>query len=149
MESPQRLPVEMRLSLRRGTVYYCQHRELSSSEPHYLIVLNENPLRDSVVVLAVASSQVSKVMARRANLPQETIVVVAVGDCSNFSKETAIDCNNLVEFSREELVKHFTSKTLTHKDDMPKEILSLLVAGVVASPLVAEEIKDLVQAAAE
>ena len=55
------VPWELRLTLRPGAVYYFQHRALTSVEPHYFIVVNSDPLRDQVLLLAVATSKVESV----------------------------------------------------------------------------------------
>ena len=74
------LPLEIRLSLRQGTVYYMAERGLSSVEPHYFVVLNRNPLGSKLLLLLVASSQVEKAQKRisRKNLPAESLVVIDV-----------------------------------------------------------------------
>lgn len=45
--TPQWTDVMLRLTLRGGSVYYLQHRDLFSAEPHYFVVLNANPLGDA------------------------------------------------------------------------------------------------------
>lgn len=43
------VPLEIRLSLRPGTVYYMADRALTSVQPHYFIVVNADPLGDEVL----------------------------------------------------------------------------------------------------
>ena len=89
MESPN-LPVVLRLTLRSGTVYYFEHRGLTSAEPHFFIVLNADPQSDKVLILAVGSSQIDTVRRRRAGLPPESLVVVDQSDYPAFSKPTVM-----------------------------------------------------------
>lgn len=56
-----KVPLEIRLSLRPGTVYYMDERSLTSTQPHYFIVINSDPLGDELLLLTVASSQIEKV----------------------------------------------------------------------------------------
>lgn len=44
-------------------MYYFQHQGLLSESSHYFIVVNTDPQRDTVLLLAVASSQVDKIRA--------------------------------------------------------------------------------------
>jgi len=48
-----RLPLELRLGLRAGSVFYFQARELSSAQPHFFVVVNVDPLRDELLLLTV------------------------------------------------------------------------------------------------
>ena len=109
MEAPN-LPVSLRLTLRSGTVYYFEHRGLTSGEPHFFIVLNAEPQSDKVLILAVGSSQIDKVRRRRAGLPPESLVVVDHSDYPDFSKPTVIDCNQVFELSKEELIQKFNAR---------------------------------------
>ena len=47
------IPWEIRVSLRAGTVYYFTDHALTTTEPHYFIVVNPRPLDDHVLVLTV------------------------------------------------------------------------------------------------
>lgn len=138
------LPFDLRLTLRPGTVYYFVHRALSSLEPHYFIVVNSRPVADTVVLLAVASSQVEKIRIRRAAMPAETLVLVEPGDDSPFTKSTLIDCNQVFELPREELVAKFEAKELRHHPDLSPEIMHLVQAGILASPRVDNAHKQLI-----
>lgn len=137
MESSN-LPASLRLTLRSGTVYYFEHRGLSSGEPHFFIVLNADPQSDKVLILAVGSSQIDKVCRRRAGLPPESLVVIDQSDYSDFSKPTIIDCNQVFELSMEELIQKFNAKELRHHLDLPEEVLKKVWTGVRRSPRVDE-----------
>lgn len=140
------LPFELRLSLRRGTVYYFQHRGLLSEAAHYFVVMNTNPQRDTVLLLAVASSQVEKIRERRRNLPPETLVEVVPGDYAGFTKSTLIDCNQVFELDRAELVSRYQAKSIRSHPDLPTDILNRVREGILASPRVDEAYKELIRA---
>jgi hypothetical protein len=73
-------------------------RGLSSSESHYFVVLNQNPLQSKILLLLVASSQVEKAKVRiaRKNLPPESLVVIDVAEYDDFSRES---CMTATSFS--------------------------------------------------
>src|SRR2546421_202146 len=54
------VPLDLRLSLREGSVFYFQERTLSSAEAHFHIVVN-NPLAQQVLLLTVVTSKIEKV----------------------------------------------------------------------------------------
>jgi hypothetical protein len=138
---PSDLPFELQLTLRSGTVYYFEHRGICSPEPHFFTVINADPRSSNLLIMAVGSSQIDKVQARRKNLPPETLVIVDPSEYPDFSKPTVIDCNQVFELSREELVQKFKTKELRHHQDLPKSVLKKIWLGVHRSPRVDETYK--------
>ncbi len=138
---PPDLPFELQLTLRSGTVYYFEHRGIYSNEPHFFAVINANPRSGNVLIMAVGSSQIDKVKARRKNLPPETLVIVDPSEYPDFSKPTVIDCNQVFELSLEELIQKFRTKELRCHQDLPKSVLEKIWRGVYASPRVDEAYK--------
>jgi hypothetical protein len=140
---PPDLPLELHLTLRSGTVYYFEHRGIHSTEPHFFAVINADPRSNNVLIMAVGSSQIEKVQARRKNLPPETLVIVDPSEYPDFSKPTVIDCNQVFELSREELVQKFKTKELRYHKDLPKSVLEKIWHGVHRSPRVDETHKQM------
>src|SRR5205823_2031000 len=103
---------------RAGTVYYFQHRRLSSVEPHYFIVVNSDPLGDELLLLAIASSKLESVRQRRRTLPPETLVEIAPTDYDEFTKQSIVDCNKLFRKSLAELVADWRRGLMTTKKDL-------------------------------
>lgn len=132
------VPLEIRLSLRAGTVYYMADRNLTSLQPHYFVVVNSNPLGDEILLLAVASSQIDSVKRRRFREPDNTIVEISAADYADFTKDTIIDCNQVFTKSLIDLCEQWRRKEIVPKQDIPKEILARLQQGVLESRLVSE-----------
>lgn len=139
---PPDLPFELQLTLRSGTVYYFEHRGVYSNEPHFFAVINADPLSSNVLIMTIGSSRVSKVQDRRKGLPPETLVIVDPSEYPDFTKPTIIDCNQVFELSKEELVQKFKTKNLRHHRDLPKTILDKIWEGVRTSPRVDEAHKQ-------
>ncbi|MDA0767605.1 MAG: hypothetical protein O3A92_12375 [Verrucomicrobia bacterium] len=138
------IPLEIRLSLRQGTVYYMAERQLTSIEPHYFVVVNREPLRDRVLLLLVVTSQVEKARQRvaRKTLPAETLVEIRQTEYGAFSKDSCVDCNKVFTKSLEELCQQWTRKEIRGEIDLPPILLGQLVRGVQASPLVTGDEKS-------
>lgn len=119
---PSDLPFSLNLTLRSGTVYYFTHRGLqNTAEPHYFIVINADPQSDRVLIMTVGSSQIEKTKLRRRNMPGETLVEVDSSEYPDFTKETIIDCNQVFELSREELVQKYQARELRSHQDFPAD----------------------------
>jgi hypothetical protein len=71
--SPEKLPLELKLGLRSGSVFYFEARELTSTEPHFFVVLNRDPLGEELLLLTVFTSQIDKMRIRNRERP-DTIV---------------------------------------------------------------------------
>ena len=134
-------------TLRQGTVYYLAHRDLTSAEPHYFVVLNQNPRQDRVLLMVVASSQVDKVKerARRQNLPEATVVEISTQEYPEFSKPSCINCNQLFQKSLLELSNARKHRELRSQQDMPLPLMERIIAGCLASPLLSAEEKAMIR----
>ena len=142
--APPDWPPQLQLTLRSGTVYYFSHYGLNSSEPHFFAIINADPLANKVLLMAVGSSRIAKVQERRRGLPPESLVVVDPSEYPDFTKPTIIDCNQVFELSREELVQKFKAKTLRYHRDLPQAVLEKIWRGVRASPRVDDNQKKLI-----
>jgi hypothetical protein len=142
--APQWTDALMRLTLRGGSVYYLQHSALSSPEPHYFVVLNANPHGDSFLVLAIASTQIEKVRRRSQHLPPETLVEVLPTEQSTFPDHSIVDCNHWFRVTKDDLLLKLQTRVASERTPLPPEILAKLRQGLLASPLIEPEIKELV-----
>lgn len=134
------LPLELRLGLRAGSVFYFESRELTSREPHYFIVVNGDPLGTKLLLLTIVTSQLDKVRLRnRTRL--ETVVEISPAEYAEFRVESAVDCNVVLEKSLSELVEMIARKQVRYHRDVSPEILRKLQAAIQASPLVADDVK--------
>ena len=136
------LPWEIRLTLRTGSVFYFVDRGLSSPEPHYFVVINRAPIEQEVLILNVVSSQVEKVRQRRSTLPG-TLVELEPADYEELSKPSIIDCNNVFRRSLAELVEMTRHRAVEAKMQISAELIEQIRAAVLASPMVEQDIKDL------
>ena len=136
------LPWEIRLTLRTGSVYYFVDRGLSSPEPHYFIVINRAPIEQEVLILNIITSQVEKVRRNRATLPG-TLVELEPADYDELSKPSIVDCNNVFRRSLAELVEMSLHRAVASKMQISDELIEQIRAAVLASPMVEQDIKDL------
>ncbi len=136
------LPLELKLGLRAGSVYYFQSRELTSAEPHFFVSVNREPITAKVLLLTIVTSKVDKVRLRnRERL--ETVVEISPSEYADFTMPSAIDCNVVLEKPLSELVGLVKRKEVRYHRDMPPEIFAKIKAAILASPVVEDEFKQM------
>lgn len=139
------VPIDIKLSLRTGTVYYFEHRELSSGESHYFIVLNSDPMNQKVLLMSVITSKVENQERRikRAGHPEETLVKFSSEDYGELRVESCVNCNKIFSKPLAELVVQWPHIKKTPLD-LPAGLIEQIIAGVEMSPEVSEEEKALI-----
>lgn len=136
------LPVELRVALRAGSVYYFQSRELTSPEPHYFVVINQDPLGTRVLLLVIVTSKVEKVRLRNRHRPH-TVVEISPADYDELKVPSAVDCNTVLEKPLGELVDLVRCRQVRYHKDMPKPVFAKIRQAVLASPVVEDHLKSL------
>lgn len=142
-----KIPSSIRIlsAIKTGSVYYFEEEKLSSTEPHYFVVLNSNPHTAELLLLVCASSQVNKrqTIALKLGFHQDTLVLVSPGEYKLFTKETVIDCNRVFEKTPQSLIEKLEEGKLgLCKELIPEEILNKLIKGVLMSNQVSKEAKN-------
>ena len=95
--------------------------------------------------MLVASSQIENVKRRNRNLPPATLVEIEPSEYNEFSKSSIIDCNRCFKVSKQELIQKLQQQVAQEKAPMSPKILEKLRVGIIESPLIEPEIKDLMQ----
>ncbi len=134
--------VQLKATLRSGSVYYFIETTFASREPHYFIVLNHHPATDDVLILVCSSSQKERVKRRRRGLPAATLVEISQAEYKDFPTAASIvDCNYVVQKTVSQLLAKIEQGELKFKSVMDNALVDKLRNGVLASPVVAEDIK--------
>jgi len=133
--------IAIRATIRPGSVYYFHSESLSSTYPHYFIVVNIDPISEQTIILVWASSQIATVKQRRRNCPQETLVQIMPNQYPDFPFPSIVDCNHYREETLEKLIERLASKQLQLKAEMDMLIVEQLRQGLLASELIPGRIK--------
>ena len=131
-------------SLCTGSVFKYSDGALSSSSPHFFVVINPRPDSDKILLLLVATSNVDGAKDRRKLFRPDTVVTVSPKDYTEFSCLTAIDCNSVFDRPIEFLEEKFDKGELKIKKVMDRTIVDKLQNAALASDLVEEEFKDII-----
>ena len=130
-------------SIRPGSVFYFSDEDLSSSEPHYFIVLNINPLTDSTLLLVCSQSSQCEIVKRRRREFPETVVDISPCEYASFTRNSVVDCNNIFDRTIAQLAKKREDNVLKPKPPMPIDIVQKLRTAAINSDLVELDIKDM------
>ncbi len=137
------LPLELRLGLRAGSVFYFQSRELTSEQPHFFIVVNRDPLGTKLVLVTIVTSKLDKVRLRNRERP-ETVVEITPAEYDEFKLVSAVDCNVVLEKPLDELAGMVRRKEVRYHKDLPPSVFAKIRTAVLASPVVLDEFKQLI-----
>ena len=75
-------------------------------------------------------------------MPPQTLVEVVPAQYADFTVPTIVDCNQVFELPREELIEKITLQQIRNHRDLPAEILAQILTGVLLSPRVDEAHKN-------
>lgn len=133
-------------ALKQGDVLYFSEPSFSTGEPHYFVVINFDPAKDTVVVLACASSRVSnaQLYIQDRSLPMGSVVEVDPSEYKHFSKPTVFNCNTPLVKDTKVFTNVLKRKNIKpFPEVMPAEIVQKLCAAVAYSPMVERKIQKL------
>jgi len=102
--------VQIRSTIKSGSVYYFEEASFASCEPHYFIVLNHFPHKDEIVLLVYSSSRIEKVKYRRRDLPPGTLVEIGPCDYPCFTMDSIVDCNVVMVKQIEQLTRRLQAQ---------------------------------------
>lgn len=139
------VPLELRLSLREGSIFYFPERKLSSAQPHFHIVVND-PLSQQVLLLTVVTSKIEKVKFRRWDC-LDTLVELVPGNLPTIlTGPSIVDCNDLTRITLTEFCERWSRNEIkTFGEDLPAPLRRALRAAIHASEILADELKALVE----
>jgi hypothetical protein len=73
----------------------------------------------------------------------ETVVEIKPSEYSEFTRLSAVDCNVVLEKPLAELAGMVRRKEVRYHRDLPPNIFEKIRAAVLASPLIADELKQM------
>lgn len=135
--------IQIKSTIRPGSVYYFPEETFTSDEPHYFIVINREPLADEIILLVCASSKIESVKRRRRDLPG-TVVVIKKDEYPELARDSIVDCNAVITKRIEYLVLKPRQGRLRLKMEIDMTVVDRLRKAVMRSPRVEGEKKRFV-----
>ncbi len=99
------------------------------------------------IVLVNTTTQIAKrkIYIAQKIISIKTLVELSSKDCGFLREKSIVDCNSPVVCSAEEFMERCKSGTFKYINIVDTDVLKKLIAGVIASPIVAEQDKDLLR----
>ena len=135
----------IRSGIEAGSVYYYNDPKLEATYPHYCIVVNIEPSKDTVILLVHASHRIKRVRERRRDCRKETLVEISPIQYPGFDKKSIIDCNGILERDKDTLADKLDQRKLERKPVMDLRLVRMLRKGLIASDQISPHIKDLLK----
>jgi len=133
----------LRFSLKQGNVFYFID-ESFSDKPHLFIIINRHPEGDDVIYFVSCTSKIDIQKRRCRGHPSETLIEIDSTDYKELTFKTAINCNDVKSRTKDDLIERVNSRNISfRKGPVPDAILQRIIAGVKASIVVEEKIKEL------
>jgi len=133
--------------LKPGSVFYFIEESFPSQEPHYFVVLNHEPLTENLLLMVNATSNVAdrRKWVARVGLPAKTLVEANHSKCNFLDKESVFNCNSPIIRPLQTLIEKYEDSKLGLKGNVTTAVLEELRQGIVASPLVDNNTKKMIQ----
>jgi hypothetical protein len=78
-------------------------------------------------------------------LPVESLIEISPSEYSEFTLQSIGDCNSHFRVTKQELLQKLQTGLAWEKKPLPVNLLNKLRQGMLASPLIEDEIKDLLR----
>lgn len=131
-------------SIEAKKIYYFKSEQLKDTiEPHYFIVIAIPT--DELIIFTCCTKQFEK-RARYIelnNLPYSTLVRIKPDNENKLPLESYVDCNSCFKHSKTELIKMYEANKITFTGYIIDSKFEEICQGIIDSPLIAEEIKEL------
>jgi hypothetical protein len=131
-------------TLKIGAIFYFKDSELlKTNEPHFFIVLHIS--EDRIITLCCTTTNLEGrynfIMKR--NLPETTLTCILPAPNNGFKKNSYVDCNSLFQYTQSKLESIYNVSGMRARGHVTEENLREIITGIIDSPLIEEEIKDL------
>lgn len=142
----QRAEQVIKSLLKSGVVFYFPEHSFKSKEPHYFVVLNNDPLNDKEIVMVNATTEIQKRKdwVQRVGFSPETLVELTKAECPLLKKDSVFDCNSPLVHSIQTLVEKYRDGNMLIKGTVSVEVLQRLKGGICKSPKVIKRLKKLI-----
>ena len=140
-------PQDIASTLAQGAVYLMRHRSVTSPKAHFVVVMNERPDSDVVILLTVVTSKIDNVRRRlqMTGAAHYTAIDLSPKSESFLSVDSIVNCNDCKECSREAFIADLSScPEARHIGSMSDASLSSMITAALASKQVTPAQKQMI-----
>jgi len=132
-------------TLKPGKVYYYISQKTKTPKRRFYIIVTV--LDAGTIILCTTTTQIEKRIKyiEYNKHPSSTLVFIKTDEDNGLTEESVVDCNYYEHEDKESLKKIFTEKGIEFKGNLKESKLEEIRKGLIDSPVVEEEIKDVVK----
>ncbi|MCC6691551.1 MAG: hypothetical protein IT235_08475 [Bacteroidia bacterium] len=139
-----KIPTDLFLKgIRARKVYYFSNNKINTEIPHYYVCIKRTDADVLILSLCTSQFETIKRFVESRNLPFETLVFIAPDIHNPFTKQTYVNCNEIHEFTVEELKEMYESEAVEFSGEISEGHYVQILLGLKASPMIDDETKDL------
>ena len=133
-------------TLEQGAVYFMRHRKLTSPKKHFVVVMNEHPDDDVVVLFNVVTSKIDTVkkLLQKSGAPHYTAVELSPITEPFLSVDSIVNCNDCKESSLDDFKADLASPDAQFKGKLSAKALSNMRTATLASRQVSPAYKKII-----
>ncbi|MEK7187831.1 MAG: hypothetical protein AAB691_03235 [Patescibacteria group bacterium] len=136
---------EFEKTIEAGVVYYFSDPNIISGEPHYSILLNHTPQKETFLIFVPATTLDIWSATAAGKHPKETVIDLNPDQCKFLKHASLFDCNRPIVRHINVLTTKAVTGSLKIKGKVSVDIVERLRLGVLMSRLVTGKIKKLLQ----
>lgn len=141
-----KLPTDLFLKgIAAKKVYHFSSKQLNTAVPHYFICITQT-LEESIILVCTTTQ-----FKKRANyiekvgLPFSTLVRIKPNAENGLIQESYVDCNSYFMYEQEEFRRMYEQDNIDYKGIIDEAVFDELMRGLLDSPKVEENIKELIR----
>ncbi|MDP2638874.1 MAG: hypothetical protein Q8P06_01750 [Candidatus Azambacteria bacterium] len=136
---------EFQNAIETGNVYYFSDSNIKSGEPHYCILINKNPQKETFLIFVPATTLDIWSATSAEKYPKETIVSLTPKKCPFLRHDSLFDCNRPIVRHVDVLTAKAAAGELKIKAKVSIEIVEKLQLGIMGSKLVSNNVKKMLE----
>ena len=134
-------------TLKVGTVYYYESpRLIHTTEPHYWLIIHKVDSESIIVGCTTTQKEKRIKYLEKTGLPESTLVFIKPNRDNGLKQESLVDCNTNCFIETKDDLKNIRRKSgIEIKGKVAESIIEQLRQGIRDSPVLTQEIKDMLE----
>jgi hypothetical protein len=136
----------IKTTLKQGAVYLMRHRTLTSPKKHFVVVMNEHPCGEVIILFNVVTSKIDTVkkLLQKSGAPHYTAVELSPKTESFLSVDSIVNCNDCKASSLDDFKTDLASPEAQFVGNISPKALADMITATLASRQVSPAYKKII-----
>jgi hypothetical protein len=131
-------------SLKEGKIYFFTEKTPIGVANHFHICAKKNGQTLIFTYCTSKEATVNRFLVKQ-RISSETVVYIPKDTVPVLPKDTFVNCNNVYPFPLDEFCRCLNNGEIVLKGEIDESICTQIVNGIMKSPLIADEIKEMMR----